>query len=70
MRRRRVARCSGRRAAHHARPTGIPTGSQDEAPAKMGLSGEDRFWPGLGLLADILSYTGGAYGNRDRIPGY
>lgn len=27
-------------------------------------------WVGLGLLADIGTYTGGGYGNRNRIPGY
>jgi len=25
---------------------------------------------GLGILADIASYSGGFYGNRDNIPGY
>lgn len=31
--------------------------------------GFDWVWLGLALLADIASYGGGAYGNRDRIPG-
>ena len=35
-----------------------------------GLQGFDWIWLGLGLLADISSYTGGAYGNRNQIPGY
>ena len=35
-----------------------------------GVTGFDWIWLGLGLLADITSYTGGAYGNRNQIPGY
>ena len=35
-----------------------------------GVTGFDWIWLGLGVLADIGSYGGGAYGNRDRIPGY
>ena len=35
-----------------------------------GVTGFDWIWLGLGLLADITSYTGGAWGNRDRMPGY
>jgi len=35
-----------------------------------GVTGFDWIWLGLGVLADIASYGGGAYGNRDRIPGY
>ncbi len=35
-----------------------------------GVVGFDWIWLGLGLLADISSYAGGGYGNRDRIPGY
>ena len=31
--------------------------------------GFDWLWLGLALLADIASYTGGAY-NRRRVPGY
>ena len=38
--------------------------------APGGVNGWDFFWLGLSLLADISSYLGGAYGNRDRIPGY
>lgn len=34
-----------------------------------GIVGFDWIWLGLGVLADIASYSGGAYGNRDRIPG-
>ena len=32
--------------------------------------GFDWVWLGLAFLADISMYTGGAYGNRSRIPGY
>jgi hypothetical protein len=32
-----------------------------------GLVGFDWVWLGLGLLFDILSYSGGAYGNKDRL---
>lgn len=35
-----------------------------------GIVGFDWLWIGLALVADIASYGGGAYGNRDRIPGY
>jgi hypothetical protein len=35
-----------------------------------GLVGFDWVWIGLSLVADIASYGGGAYGNRNRIPGY
>ena len=35
-----------------------------------GVTGFDWIWLGLGLLADITSYTGGAYGNRNHVPGY
>jgi hypothetical protein len=34
-----------------------------------GVTGFDWIWMGLAFLADISSYAGGAYGNRDRIPG-
>jgi hypothetical protein len=34
------------------------------------VEGFDWFWLALALLADILSYTGGGYGNRNRMPGY
>lgn len=34
-----------------------------------GIVGLDWLWLGLALVADIASYGGGAYGNRDRIPG-
>ncbi len=34
-----------------------------------GIIGFDWVWLGLALLADIASYSGGAYGNRNRIPG-
>lgn len=32
-----------------------------------GLHGFDWIWLGIGLLLDIGSYTGGGYGNRDRM---
>ena len=35
-----------------------------------GIVAFDWIWLGLGVLADIASYSGGAYGNRNRIPGY
>ncbi|MCP4360622.1 MAG: hypothetical protein GY796_21655 [Chloroflexi bacterium] len=34
-----------------------------------GIIGFDWVWMGLALLADIGMYTGGGYGNKDRIPG-
>jgi hypothetical protein len=38
--------------------------------APGGIIGFDWIWLGLGFLADIGTYAGGGYGNRDRIPGY
>ena len=35
-----------------------------------GITGFEWVFMGLAVLADIASYGGGAYGNRDRIPGY
>ncbi len=35
-----------------------------------GVVGIDWLWIGLAVVADIASYSGSAYGNRDRIPGY
>ena len=35
-----------------------------------GVYGFDWVLLGLAVLADIGTYTGGAYGNRERIPGY
>jgi hypothetical protein len=35
-----------------------------------GFYGLDWLWLGLGVLADIATYAGGGYGNRERIPGY
>lgn len=32
-----------------------------------GITGLDWLWIGLSVLADIASYSGGAYGNRDRL---
>jgi hypothetical protein len=34
-----------------------------------GVVGFDWVWMGLALLADIASYGGGGYGNRDRLRG-
>jgi len=34
-----------------------------------GVHGFDWVWVGLGVFADIASYSGGAWGNRDRMPG-
>jgi hypothetical protein len=38
--------------------------------APLGVEGFDWVVLGLGLLADIATYSGGGYGNRNRIPGY
>jgi hypothetical protein len=38
--------------------------------APAGVSGFDWLWLGIAFLVDIASYTGGAYGNRDRIRSY
>ena len=35
-----------------------------------GLVGFDWLWLGLGLVADIAMHSGGAWGNKDKIPGY
>jgi hypothetical protein len=35
-----------------------------------GLSWFDWVWLALALMADLGSYGGGAYGNRNRVPGY
>jgi hypothetical protein len=35
-----------------------------------GIDGFDWLWLGLAVVVDIASYGGGAYGNRNRIPGY
>ena len=35
-----------------------------------GIVGFDWVWLGLALVADLASYGGSAYGNRERIPGY
>ena len=34
-----------------------------------GIWGLDWLWIGLGVLADISSYAGGGWGNRDRLRG-
>jgi uncharacterized RDD family membrane protein YckC len=34
------------------------------------LVGFDWVWIILGILADVASYSGGFYGNREQIPGY
>jgi hypothetical protein len=34
-----------------------------------GIVGLDWLWIGLGVLADISSYGGGGWGNRDRLRG-
>jgi hypothetical protein len=38
--------------------------------APLGVVGFDWFWIALAVVADIVTYTGGAYGNRDRIRSY
>ena len=35
-----------------------------------GVVGFEWVWIGLAVIADIASYAGGGYGNRNRIPGY
>jgi hypothetical protein len=35
-----------------------------------GVVGFEWVWIGLAVVADIASYSGSAYGNRDRMPGY
>ena len=37
--------------------------------APAGVTGFDWLWLGLGLLADIASYSGGAYSGKERMPG-
>lgn len=37
--------------------------------APAGVIGFDWFWVALGVIADVAFYTGGAWGNRGRIPG-
>jgi hypothetical protein len=34
------------------------------------VTGWDWFWLALAFLADLISYSGGGYTNRNRIPGY
>ena len=36
----------------------------------VGVSGFNWVWIILAVIIDIASYTGGGYGNRNRIPGY
>lgn len=36
------------------------------AVARGGITGFDFIWVGLGIFADIMSYSGSAYTNRDR----
>jgi hypothetical protein len=38
--------------------------------APGGVTGFEWFVLVLGFLVDIASYTGGGYGNRQRVPGY
>ncbi len=35
-----------------------------------GVDGFDWIWLGFGLMADVFSYAGGGYTNRDRFSGY
>ena len=35
--------------------------------SQNGVDGFDWIWLGLGVLADVFSWGGGAYGNRDRV---
>jgi hypothetical protein len=38
--------------------------------APTGVNGLDWLWIGIAVLMDIATYSGGAYGNRDRIRSY
>lgn len=38
--------------------------------APGGVTGFNWFWVILAVVADIASYSGSVYGNRDRIPSY
>jgi hypothetical protein len=38
--------------------------------APLGVVGFDWVWIALAVVADIVTYTGGGYGNRDRIRSY
>ncbi len=40
------------------------------AVAPNGLVWFDWIWLAMAFFADIASYSGGAYGNRSRMPGY
>jgi len=40
------------------------------AVAPGGVTGLDWMWMVLAVLVDLASYSGSAYGNRDRIKGY
>ncbi len=35
-----------------------------------GVNGSEWLWIALAVLADVATYAGGGYGNRDRVPGY
>ena len=35
-----------------------------------GVTGWNWIWIILAVIVDVASYSGGAYGNRNRIPGY
>jgi hypothetical protein len=35
-----------------------------------GVNGFEWVWIALAVIADLASYAGGGYGNRNRIPGY
>lgn len=35
-----------------------------------GITGFDWVWLILGIVADVASYSGGFYGNRNAVPGY
>ena len=40
------------------------------AVSPSGVTGFDWFWMILAVVVDLASYSGSAYGNRDRIKGY
>ena len=37
--------------------------------ATGGVNGLEWIWVGLGIFADVVFWTGGGYGNRDRLRG-
>jgi hypothetical protein len=40
------------------------------AVAPAGINGFDYLWLGFAIAFDLAGWLGGAYTNRDRVPGY